>query len=351
MTGTTFAAPRSTAVSPRARPRAIAAWLWSIAALIVLMVAVGGITRLTESGLSITEWKPVSGAIPPLNAADWQAEFVKYQATPEYREINRGMSLAEFKFIYFWEWFHRLLGRLIGIAFALPLAWFALRRAIPPGYGARLTALLALGGLQGVIGWWMVTSGLAERTDVSHFRLAVHLNLALAILAVTVWTALDMRALARDPAAAPARIVPVAWVAGGVLLVQLLFGAFVAGLNAGLVTNEWPLMNGRLVPAIDTAGGLGNALVNDPWALHFIHRWWAFAAFVALMFLARAARRTGARGASIAIHLAVGTQILLGIATVMSGVQFHAALTHQIVGALLVAATAWGAHAAGRVRA
>ena len=163
------------------RPNAIANWLFFVAALVFTMVVVGGITRLTESGLSITEWKPVTGALPPLSEAEWLAEFAKYQATPEYQEINRGMSLAAFKFIFFWEWAHRLLGRLIGLAFALPLLWFALRRAIPDGYGWRLLALLALGGLQGAIGWWMVVSGLSERTDVSHYRLAVHLLTALFI--------------------------------------------------------------------------------------------------------------------------------------------------------------------------
>ncbi|WP_406698023.1 COX15/CtaA family protein [Sphingomonas qomolangmaensis] len=331
-----------------ARPAAIATWLWTVALLIVLMVAVGGITRLTESGLSITEWKPVSGAVPPLNDAAWASEFAKYQATPEYREINAGMSLADFKFIYFWEYIHRLLGRLIGLAFALPLLWFAVRRQIPGGYAPRLVLLLIAGGMQGVVGWWMVTSGLAERTDVSHFRLAVHLNMALVILAAVVWTALDMRRLARAPAAPAARLTKVAVVTGGVLLFQLVFGAFVAGMNAGLVTSEWPLMNGRLVPQVDTSGGVLSALVNDPWAIHFIHRWWALVALVALVVLARAAKGAGNRPASIAIHSAVGIQVLLGIATVMSGVNFHAAVTHQVVGALLVASAAWGAHAAGR---
>lgn len=340
----TLAASLSPPVAaPRARPRAIAVWLYAVAALILLMVAVGGITRLTESGLSITEWKPVSGAIPPLNAADWQAEFAKYQATPEYREINAGMSLSDFKFIYFWEWAHRLLGRLIGLAFALPLLWFAVRRQIPAGYGPRLVALLALGGAQGAVGWWMVASGLVDRTDVSHYRLAAHLCLALFILGGLVWTARDLSALARDPAAKPSRLKPLPLLALGVLAVQIMFGAFTAGLNAGLVTHEWPLMNGRVVPQAAWSDAL-----DDPFAIHFIHRWWAFAAFAAMMLLARVAKRAGDRRASIAIHVAVGIQILLGIATVMSGVRFEPALTHQIVGALLVAAAAAGAHAAGR---
>ena len=192
-----------------ARPLALARWLLAVAALVVLIVAVGGITRLTESGLSITEWKPVTGAIPPLSEAQWQAEFAAYQRIREYRQINgpAGMTLADYKFIYFWEWLHRLLGRLIGLAFALPLAWFWVRGAIPAGYKPRLLALLALGGLQGVFGWYMVRSGLSgEVTDVSHFWLSIHLLTALFTLAGLVWTALDLLALARDPAARPARL-------------------------------------------------------------------------------------------------------------------------------------------------
>ena len=159
------------------RPIAMSNWLFAVAFLVFIMVIVGGVTRLTESGLSITEWKPITGAIPPLSEAAWVSEFEKYKQIPEYLEINgpAGMTLEDFKFIYFWEWVHRLLGRLIGLAFALPLAWFAFKRAIPDGYGGRLTALLVLGGMQGAIGWWMVSSGLTERTDVSHFRLAIHL--------------------------------------------------------------------------------------------------------------------------------------------------------------------------------
>ena len=171
-----------------ARPMALSRWLFVVAALVFAMVVVGGITRLTESGLSITEWKPISGAIPPLSQSDWQRAFDLYRQTPEYLEINgpAGMDLAQFKRIFFWEWVHRLLGRLIGLAFALPLAWFAWKRAIPKGYGWRLAVLLFLGGLQGAVGWWMVVSGLTERTDVSHFRLSAHLLLALFLLAALI---------------------------------------------------------------------------------------------------------------------------------------------------------------------
>ena len=335
------------AFSIAARPAPIARWLYAVAALIVAMVIVGGITRLTESGLSITQWKPVSGIVPPLNDAQWQAEFANYRRIPEYQQINRGMTLDGFKAIFFWEYSHRLLGRLIGVAFALPLIWFAARRAIPRGYGPRLVALLALGGLQGAVGWWMVSSGLSERTDVSHYRLAVHLLTALLILAGLIWTALDLRALAADPAARPSCLTPLAAVTAVILFIQLLFGAWVAGLNAGWASDTWPLMNGHIFP--ENAQFLGlSSLSNDPHLVHFIHRWWAWVAVAALILLARAARKAGSRPASIAIHSAFGTQILLGIATVMSGMNITLAVLHQAVGALLVAATAWGAHVAGR---
>ena len=337
-----------------ARPDALVRWLMFIAVLVFAMVVVGGITRLTESGLSITEWKPITGALPPLNEADWALEFDKYKAIPEYTEINgpAGMALAEFKFIYFWEWVHRLLGRLVGVAFALPLAWFWFKQVIPAGYKPRLVALLALGGLQGTIGWWMVSSGLSARTDVSHYRLAVHLLTALFILGGLVWTALDLNALARDPRAKPAKLTRLAGLVLAILFVQLLFGAWVAGLNAGSVSNTWPLMNDRFVPeGIDATKGTLHALVNDPFLTHFVHRWWAWVAVIALIMLARRTRRAGARPASIAIHSAFGVQILLGVATVMTGVNIVLAVSHQAVGALLVAAAVWGAHVLGRSQA
>jgi cytochrome c oxidase assembly protein subunit 15 len=335
----------------QSRPQALARWLLAVAALVVLIVAVGGITRLTESGLSITEWKPVTGAIPPLGEAQWQAEFEAYQRIGEYRQINgpAGMTLADYKFIYFWEWLHRLLGRLIGLAFALPLAWFWAKGAIPAGYKPRLLALLALGALQGLFGWLMVRSGLSGQvTDVSHFWLSLHLLTALFTLAGLVWTALDFMDLARDPGARPARLTGLAAAAGLILFVQLLLGAWVAGLNAGLASDTWPLMQGRLVPEADWSRGALWAIANDPFLLHFLHRWWAWVAVAALIVLARRTKRAGARPASLAIHSAFGTQILLGIATVVTGVALWLAVLHQLVGALLVAATAWGMHAVGR---
>ncbi|CAN5212414.1 COX15/CtaA family protein [soil metagenome] len=331
------------------RPRALATWLFAVAALVFAMVVIGGITRLTESGLSITEWKPVTGALPPLSQAQWLAAFHKYQQIPEYKAINQGMSLGAFKFIFFWEWTHRLLGRLIGLAFALPLAWFAWKRAIPKGYGWRLVALLALGGLQGAIGWWMVSSGLVNRTDVSHYRLAVHLLTALFLLGGLIWTALDLRAQATDTRARPARLTGFALVAALVLAVQLLFGAFTAGLNAGYVASTWPRMNGHFFPeGVQRLGSMWATVSSDPYLVHFIHRWWAWVAAVVLILLARRARAAGVRGASIALNATVGTQVLLGIATVLSGIALPLAVLHQAVGALVVASTGWAMHAVGK---
>ncbi len=334
---------------PTSRPLMLAKWLMVVALMVFAIVVVGGITRLTESGLSITEWKPVGGALPPLSEAQWLAEFEKYKTIPEYQLINKGMSLADFKFIYFWEWIHRQLGRLIGLALALPLIVFAVRRAIPRGYGLRLAALVALVGLQGTIGWWMVASGLEARTDVSHFRLATHLLTALFLLGGLVWTALDLRRLAHAPATAPARLTGLGVSVILILFVQMLFGAYTAGMDAGKVSSTWPLMNDYLVPeGIDWARGTLHAVLNDPFLVHFIHRWWAWVAVAALIVLARRVKRGGNRPASIAIHSAFGIQILLGIATVMTGVNILLAVLHQAVGALLVASTAWGVHAIGR---
>lgn len=315
------------------------------------MVVIGGITRLTESGLSITRWQPITGVLPPLNEAAWAEAFELYRQTPEYLQVNgpAGMTLQQFQWIYFWEWLHRLIGRLVGVAFLVPLAWFAWKRAIPRGFGWKLVGLFLLGGAQGVLGWYMVMSGLVDRTDVSHFRLSAHLLLALAILAALVWVALDLVRLARDRSAVAARLTPLALAVAGVMSVQLLYGAWMAGLDAGHVASDWPTMQGRWIPAgIDWSNGLAFASANDPFLIHFIHRWWAFAALAAVIILARRLRSAGHRPVSIAIHSAIGTQILLGILTVLSGVNIVLGVLHQAVGALVVAAVAWGAHVLGR---
>ncbi|WP_309602689.1 COX15/CtaA family protein [Sphingomonas sp.] len=335
---------------PLARPAAIAKWLFVVAGLVFAMVIIGGITRLTESGLSITEWKPVSGAIPPLNAADWAQAFDLYKATPQYREVSgpAGMSLGQFQFIFFWEWVHRQLGRIIGLAFAIPLLWFAVRRFIPRGYAWRLVALLMLGGAQGALGWFMVQSGLAGRTEVSHLRLSAHLLLALFTFGALIWTALDLRALVRDPDARPARLRPFAALVLAALGLQLMLGAWVAGLRAGPIANTWPLMNDRLLPAgIDWSHGIGFAITHDPYLIHFVHRWWAWAVVILLVLFARRLKPLDRR-VSIAIHSTIGLQIVLGIATVMSGVALWLAILHQAIGAILVAAAARGAHLLSR---
>jgi cytochrome c oxidase assembly protein subunit 15 len=237
---------------------------------------------------------------------------------------------------------------VIGLAFAVPLAWFAVKRAIPRGYGWKMVALFALGGAQGVLGWYMVMSGLSDRTDVSHFRLSAHLLLALVIMGALIWVALDLRRLARTGEDRPARMTGAGAASMAILFVQLLYGAWVAGLNAGQVAPDWPTMQGRLFPeGVDWSRGLA-AVANDPFLIHFIHRWWAWFTVAALIVFARKVKRSeGGRPASIAIHSAFGFQILIGIATVMAGVPIWLAALHQAVGAALVAATVWGAHIHG----
>ena len=343
----TTTAPRATA---QTRPRALSNLLLVVAAMVFAMVVVGGITRLTESGLSITEWKPISGAIPPLTQADWQHAFDLYRQTPQYREVAgpAGMTLAGFKFIFFWEWVHRFLGRIIGLVFFVGVAWFAVKRAIPRGFGRRLAALFLLGGAQGAVGWFMVMSGLEGRTEVSPYRLAAHLLFALFLFAALIWTALDLRGLEKDRR--PSRLTGWGAFALGALFIQLMLGAWVAGFRAGYVSNSWPDMNGRFVPqGIDWSHGTLFAMTHDPYLLHFMHRWWAWVVVAVLVVFARKVRAVkGARAASIAIHSAFGTQIILGILTVLSGLAIWLAVLHQATGALLVAATVWGAHELGR---
>jgi len=339
---------------PRARPFAISRFLLLVAGLVFAMVVVGGITRLTESGLSITEWNLVSGAIPPLTHGQWQHEFDLYRQTPQFVEVAgpAGMTLAGFKFIFFWEWVHRFLGRVIGLVFFVGVGWFAVKREIPKGYGWRLAALFVLGGLQGAVGWFMVVSGLEGRTEVSPYRLSAHLLFALFLFGALIWTALDLRRFARDPAARPARLTGWGLFALATLFLQLLLGAWVAGFRAGYVSNSWPLMNGRLVPeGIDWSRGALFAMTHDLYLLHFLHRWWAWLVVAVLVVFARKVRKLeGARPASTAIHSAFGTQIILGVLTVLTGIAIWLAVLHQATGALLVAATVWGAHELGRQR-
>ena len=353
--------PTRPAPRPAARPTALARWLFIVAGFVIASLVIGGITRLTESGLSIANWRPISGIIPPLTDAQWQAEFSAYQQIPQFREVNgpAGMTLVQYKQIFFWEWLHRFFVRSgLSLSYLLPLIWFWLRGAIPQKFKPRLLGLLALGGSQAVVGWLMVRSGLGAGADVkvSHLWLAAHLMLALTLLAALVWTALDLKADARGEA--PARLTRLGALTLGVLGLQLFYGALLAGLRAGPVAGggwfnwqAWPLMQGSFVPAgIDWSDGTVHAFLADPYLVHFTHRWWAWAAVAVLIVLARRLRPLERR-ASIAIHAAFGTQILLGIATVMSGISLWLAGLHQLTGALLLVVACWGAHIIGRKNA
>ncbi len=313
----------------RTRPHAVATWLFAVAALVFFMVVVGGITRLTESGLSIVRWEPLSGTLPPLSASDWDAAFAAYRASPQGALVNAGMDLAAFKGIFWWEYLHRLLGRVIGVAFAAPLLWFAATRAIPKGYGWRLTAILMLGALQGAIGWWMVASGLVDRPSVAHERLAVHLVTALAIMAACVWTALDL-------SEGPARKLP-RWTPPllALLGVQIVWGAFTAGLRAGHAADTWPLMFGRIVPPIAS-------LVDDPLSVQWVHRSLAYAVAAAALGIAWHARAAGGRAALVAGLVLL--QFALGVLTVVGGVPVALAAAHQAGAALLLLSILWLAH-------
>ncbi|HKR23683.1 MAG TPA: COX15/CtaA family protein [Allosphingosinicella sp.] len=333
---------------PAPRPRAISGWLACIAVLLFVMVVVGGVTRLTESGLSMVRWEPISGAVPPLNEGDWQHEFAHYKASPQYQQQNSGITLADFKAIFFWEYVHRLLGRLIGLAFALPLLVFWWRRAVPAGYGWKLGALLGLGALQGAIGWWMVASGLVDVPQVSHIRLAVHLITALLIFAGLIWVSRDLKALAADPAARPVRITRLGIWALCLLFLQFLFGAYVAGLDAGYAFNTWPLMGETLYPA--GAEWMRPALrnfVDNPIMVQFVHRWLAFVVAGAVLWLAAQAWRRRFHQEALLLAGALLAQLLLGILTLLSGVQIDIAVAHQGMAALLLGATLSAAHRLG----
>jgi heme a synthase len=318
------------------RDRAVRWWLLAVAGLIAIMVLVGGATRLTESGLSITEWKPVTGALPPLSDAQWTQAFEGYKAIPQYRELNAGMSLAEFKSIFWWEWSHRLLGRVIGIAYLLPFLWFLWRGAFGGELKRRLWAIFALGGLQGVVGWWMVASGLSERVEVSHYRLATHLVLALLIFAAIVWT---LRRWADRPLAATnSRLKATSVVLLVVTFVQLYLGALVAGLRAGRVYNTWPDIDGGFIPSA------ARLFFDQPWwrnlfdntlTVQFEHRMTAYALFALAVLHAADAIRSRADSAVIrgAVWLvaAITLQATLGILTLLNQVPIDLALTHQAV--------------------
>lgn len=335
----------------RGHDRPVAAWLWAIAAIVVLMIIVGGATRLTDSGLSITEWQPIMGAIPPLNEADWQAAFAKYKAIPEYELVNKGMSLDAFKSIYWWEWGHRFLGRLIGLVFAVPLAVFWSLGWLRPRLAPKLVALLALGGLQGGIGWYMVQSGLVDRVDVSQYRLALHLTIAFIILGVSVWLALS---LGRDDRTARLKTVGRAdqrraGVIAALVLAQVVLGAFVAGTKAGLTYNTWPLMDGHLIPP-----GL---LAMQPWTLNFTenvatiqfnHRMVAYVLLALAIWhtvtLVRSQDDERVVRSAVVLLVTLLLQAALGIATLLTAegaIPIGLGLAHQGWGAIVFAVAIW----------
>ncbi len=324
--------------------KALRLWLGGLALLIVAMILVGGATRLTDSGLSITEWKPVTGVIPPLSDSAWQEAFDAYRKIPEYLELKRGMSLDQFKTIYWWEWGHRFLGRLIGVAFLLPFLAFWIVGYIPRALLPRLAGLFVLGGLQGAVGWYMVKSGLVTRVDVSQYRLAAHLGFAVAIFGYTLWLIFDL-GRERSRGAASDRRVP-AWIAGAVLTLiylQILAGGLVAGIDAGLGYNTWPLINGAFVPS-----GLGEAqpwvlnLFENPLTVQFDHRMLGYAVVLATILQAGclALRREAPElvtSAFILMCLAL-LQATLGVWTLLLAVPIELGLAHQAGAILLFAA-------------
>ncbi len=323
--------------------RAIRLWLYAVAALVFIMVLVGGATRLTESGLSITEWQPLTGTLPPLNGAQWQVEFEKYQAIPQYRQLHAGMSLGDFKTIYWWEWAHRLIGRIIGIVFFVPLVWFLWRGWIPPGRRAGLWIILALGGLQGAIGWWMVASGLADRVEVSQYRLATHLILACLIYVALIWTGTrwpDQAQSCSGEEGAPQLAIR----AGAIgllvlLLVQIYLGALVAGLRAGHAYNTWPLIDGDFIPhssrlLFDVP--MWRNFFENPLTVQFDHRilGYMIGLLAVLHFFntVKLVKRGPVFTSAALVAAAVIVQAVLGIWTLLSGAALSIALLHQAAG-------------------
>ncbi len=328
---------------PPRHARALTLWLGALAALIVAMILVGGATRLTDSGLSITEWQPVVGAIPPLSEPEWDEAFSAYKTIPEYTELKRGMSLEEFKTIYWWEWTHRFLGRLIGIAFFVPFVLFWIARYIPARLLPRLIALFVLGGLQGALGWYMVMSGLSERTDVSQYRLAAHFGVALVILGYTLWLLFSVGG-GRGAAARPRGSVWVASLVLGLIFLQMLAGALVAGLDAGMGYNSWPLINGAFVPA-----GLAEAspwylnLFENPLTVQFDHRMLGYAVVLAVLgqlsWLAVKGGPPPLLGSALTLAFLAVLQAALGVWTLLLAVPIVLGLAHQ-AGAIAVFAVA-----------
>ena len=314
-------------------PRAVAAWLFACCAIVFALIVVGGVTRLTHSGLSITEWAPIVGTLPPLADAQWQDAFAKYRLTPEYRLVNSGMTLAEFKRIFWWEYVHRLLGRAIGVAFLVPYLWFLARRRIPAGYAAALLGIFALGGLQGALGWYMVQSGLVDDPKVSPLRLSAHLGLAFAIFGAMAWTALSL--VAPQRAAAPRPVRRLAFAAAALVFLMVLTGGLVAGIRAGFAYNTFPLMNGHVVPPeiLMLEPAWQNLFFNMA-TVQFDHRLAALIVAVVVTWLWwRLQRSSGlpvraVTGATLLLGM-LAVQVALGIATLLYVVPLPLAALHQ----------------------
>jgi heme a synthase len=331
-----LAKPRA-AAAPFASHPAVAIWLWSLAALVFLMVIAGGVTRLTESGLSITEWKPLTGIVPPLSEAGWLAEFENYKRIPQYAQLFPDMDLSGFKFIFFFEWSHRLLGRLIGAATLLPLVYFWTKGLLPLGFKPKLLGILALGALQGFVGWWMVKSGLAGRVEVAQERLAIHLLLASVTFAALIWLAASLKARAGDR---PQRILPgPKWFAGGTVLLVLLqigLGALVAGLRAGHAFNTWPLIDGYFWPPLDKLtllSPLCRNFLDNILLVQFQHRLTAYVLLAVVLaqalYTSRVAAGSRAVGRALAVTGLVAMQAAIGIVTLVLAVPLWTGLLHQ----------------------
>lgn len=337
-------------ISPVAA-RWIGRWLILIALMVYAMILIGGATRLTDSGLSITEWQPISGTLPPMGDAAWALEFEKYKATAEYQQQNYNMTMGEFQFIYWWEWGHRLFGRLIGLVAVGGFIWFAAKRWMDRKWTLRLLFLIALGGLQGFIGWWMVASGIGDtdRLDVAPYRLMTHFGLALFIIAVTAWFWFDLTGKRVVDVTKGAR--NLAMLLMGLIFVQMLTGALVAGLDAGRTYTDWPLMAGELVPSHYLEQGLGvRSLFEGRAATQFNHRFLAYAIW-ALSFWAAWSYRGSPLGRAFMILAALVTaQALWGILTLISAAPLELALIHQGLGVIVMLASVYLAWAASPAR-
>ena len=331
------------AAAERDRLRPVRIWLYCIALMVLLMVAVGGITRLTGSGLSITSWAPISGVIPPLSDAAWQAEFDHYKLIPQYQVDNFGMTIDAFKAIFWPEWTHRLLGRLIGLLFAVPFLVFLLQRRLNWNLAAPLAGLFVLGGLQGVLGWWMVSSGLENLTSVSQYRLAAHLSAALMLFLALIWVARSLEPKASDRAATLGARWPIV-ILLLLIVVQIAAGAFVAGLKAGMGYNTWPLMDGALIPSgLGAIDPLWRNLFENALTVQFVHRSIAYVIVIYAAFLvwrqARAGGFGGVNGWLPRIGGLILLQVALGITTLLTFVPVPLALGHQALAFMLAGAT------------